>query len=169
MTYVSCIGKISQTIHSVTFIRSTHICTPWNTTLKKIIWSLLFFSSLLRTSIFISFLSRGLYEIQHIYQWLWKFLNVKPIIVFAWSTSWFVKHYRSETTANRKTYIHLGLLGHNILIKSQQIFEVTPKCCVVSGEVPKNPIVYFMLHPNVLPPFEVSTLTSTHFLNKFIQ
>lgn len=64
--------------------------------------------------------------IQHIYQWLWKFLTVKPIIVFAWSTSWFDNHYLSETTANMKTYIYVGLLWHNMLVKSQSIFDVTP-------------------------------------------
>ena len=61
-----------------------------------------------------------------------KILECQAYYCFCLINNWFVKHYIYETTANRKTYIHVGLLGHNILIKSQPIFEVTPKCCVVT-------------------------------------
>ena len=53
--------------------------------------------------------------------------------------------YRGSSLKQQTTGTHVTLLGHIILIQSQRVFFLTPKCCVLSGEAENTNFMVFGL------------------------
>jgi hypothetical protein len=94
----------------------------------------------------------------NIYQLLQSTNTITPASIRSSRTTFsssLVKHaeldfYSGSSLKQQSAGRHVALLGHIILIPSQPVFALSPKCCVLSGEATNTNFIVFGLTRSVI-------------------